>query len=75
MRWRFWEQVLESESVAFLLSVKAQEAGTVTEGIDNPAWKEGKNKKGEREIVRYSRNWSVSNLEGAEPQIWENLYI
>jgi hypothetical protein len=25
-------------------------------------------------IVRYSRNWSVSNLEGAEPQIWENLY-
>ena len=27
------------------------------------------------EIVRYSRNWSVSNLEGAEPQIWENLYI
>jgi hypothetical protein len=23
-----------------------------------------------REIVRYSRNWSVSNLEGAEPQIW-----
>jgi hypothetical protein len=26
-------------------------------------------------FVRYSRNWSVSNLEGAEPQIWENLYI
>ena len=24
-------------------------------------------------IVRYSRNWSVSNLEGTEPQIWENL--
>jgi hypothetical protein len=31
--------------------------------------------KRERKIVRYSRNWSVSNLEGAEPQIWENLYI
>jgi hypothetical protein len=27
------------------------------------------------ELVRYSRNWSVSNLEGSEPQIWENLYI
>jgi hypothetical protein len=27
------------------------------------------------EIVRYYRNWSVSNLEGAEPRIWENLYI
>ncbi len=26
-------------------------------------------------LVRYSRNWSVSNLEGTEPQIWENLYI
>ncbi len=27
------------------------------------------------DIVRYSRNWSVSNLEGAEPQIWEYIYI
>ena len=26
-------------------------------------------------IVCYSRNWSVSNLEGDEPQSWENLYI
>ncbi len=26
-------------------------------------------------FVRCSRDWSVSNLEGAEPQIWENLYI